>query len=115
MVEFISHKKDLTKVSKKRFYFFTITYLINVNLYILLFISFDNILIKGFIFFLFQDILYQMLVKTLKLKELNVSALLFGVVVLIAFPIKSFILFYSLFTIILNFIYFKYVFNTQIL
>ena len=117
MAEFIKFIKPKLQnvVTKNRFLFYIISHLLNINLYVFILIYFDSIFIKLFSFLIFQDILYQMLVKTLKLRDLNVSALVFGVIIFITFPFKSFIFLYTMLTILCNFLYFKYIINTQCL
>jgi len=111
MVERVDFKETQTKVltDKQRTHLILFTYMINFNLYVILFNVYDNFILKWLTFFLINAFALQMLSRQTSISSINGWTIIFAIINAFAFGFTSFLFSFNLIIISINLLYFKYI------
>lgn len=119
MVEYVSLEKK-PNIDKKiiedrdRVYLLIFSYILNFNLYLTMFITYESIIMSLVSFILMQYFLIEMLVGNLNIGKAHILGLLFLILNGIFLKFGLFVCWFNLFVVIINYFYFKYlVYNKQ--
>lgn len=110
-MEYVKLEKDRPRVlnDRQRTHLIMFTYILNFNLYIILFNLYDSLILKGLTFLLINSFAFQMLSMQTNIGSINGWTIVFSIINAFAFGITSMMFSYNLLVIIVNLLYFKYI------
>ena len=109
MVERVEFKQTKTLTDKQRTHLILFTYILNFNLYIILFNVYDNFILKWLTFFLINAFALQMLSQQTNISSINSWTIIFSIINFFAFGFTSLMFSYNIIIICVNLLYFKYI------
>lgn len=109
MAEFIKLQTEKVISKKNRANLIILTYLTNFNLFIYLFLKYNNIFVKGLLILIINGYFIKTLRNEPSISSMNSWAIVFAIIGFIFFGWSSWIFFFNLIVIIINLIYLKYI------
>ena len=111
MVEYVDLENTKPKglTDKQRTHLIIATYILNFILYVILFDTYENLILKWMTFFLIVSFAMQMLAQQTNIGSINGWTIVYAAINAFAFGLTSMMFSYNLVVIGLNFLYFKYI------